>query len=461
MRESLLRLHFAFSQVYCFDMVAHSTDWLACTSCFQVEQLDPDEELAGQAVSHEMCSGIIFTSLDESMAKTIESNVGPSIDAGINLQPLFDRPEQRVSNVLSRRGIGRRVRVQTFTRDELLAERLGEIPRARLGSLSEEQTASLVKKFRSHLVEVNKTGCQTWGGPKSLRVFAKDGSTRATHSPLSVATFLNFGRVLASPQVFRECNHSECFNPEHLTKQERLPEVVSSIYVMSQLMSSLKFSNTRQGCVELKNPSQNILLRKKGSSGFGQRTISVWKVIYYLAFGEVAKDLDRVRVWQACGFFACVNPSHLELERRSSGSDFRGKMLFYKFAAQFLPASGIDIEDCVPLPGRLAEETARQVGTVSVWRYWSPFGTGAQGDKSLDKLACIAALSLDKLGWAFYPAYGGVDESAIACPSQSDCINPHHVLSQILERSLHSWHRHSFVTDFKFSPVVIESTFHF
>ena len=442
-------------------MVTPSIDWLACTSCLQVEQLNPDEELPGQAVSHEMCTGVIFTSVNESMAKTIQNTVGPSIKAGINLQPLFDKPEQRVSNVLARRSPGRRVRVQTFTPDELLAKRLRENPPTRLGSLSEEQTARIVQKFRSHLVEANKTGCQAWSGPKSLRVFAKDGSTRATHSPLSVATFLKFGRALASPQVYRECNFSECHSPEHLTKQHRLPEVVSNFYVMSRLMSSLKSSDTRKGCLEFKNPSKQILLRKKGSSGYGQKSISTWKVIYYLAFGEVANDLDRVRVWPACSFFACVNPSHLELESRSSGSDFRGRMFFYKLAAQFFPASRIDIENCIPLPGRLTEETARQVGTVAVWRYWSPFGTmGAVGDKRLDITACIAALSFDKLGWAFYPAYAGVDEPELACPSQSDCINPHHVSTQILERSLHSWHRHSFVTNFKFSPVAIKSFLH-
>jgi hypothetical protein len=191
---------------------------------------------------------------------------------------------------------------------------------------------------------------------------------------------------------------------------------------------------------------------KKGQNGVGQRSITPWKMIFFLAFGWVPEDKDRVRVWPICGYLPCVNPEHLELEARSAGSGFRERMLFYGFASKFLSSTEIDNQHCVPVPRELVDETARELGTFGFWRYWGPFQTGDIGERTFDKLAGAAALSLEKLGWAFYPAYNAGHEPEISCRNQSDCINPHHLLDQILERSQHSWHRHSVVTNFKVSP---------
>ena len=410
--------------------------------------MDSVESLLANLSIHDACPGTLYASVDQSIAERHEGLLSTRIQTGISLEALLERPKTKPLNSFLGRGRGRKV-TSAFTRDELLSKRLLDNVSDQLGSLSVQQTTQIVQKFWTHLSEADEIGCKIWAGPASLRLYAPDGSTQATHSPLSVATFLRFGRVLRSNQILRDCNFADCLNPEHLSRDLVLPEVVSEFHVISELMKSIRPAEARQGCLKLSGDLQFMVLRKKGSNGLGQLSISPWKLIYYLAFGKLAADLDRGRVWPACGYFACVNPDHLELEPRSLGPNFRGRLLFYKFAAKFFSKSDIDHENCMPVPDSLIEETAREFGTVSFWRYWVPVQTNDQGGLRPDLPAFIAALSFEKLGWAFYPAYYAGDEPEIYCSFKSDCINPYHVATQILDRSLMPWHRHSFATNFR------------
>lgn len=424
--------------------------WVSCFTCMSFELSENPDVFVNFISMHGKCEGQIYTSAtSHDPLSTRKIKNGLSLLA-LNGLPMTEpnRGGERV--YLITLASGKKMRVpKSLMMAAADAQRLRRPQR--LGKLSPERTNELREKLFSNLVIAKGSDCKVWAGPTSIRLYKPDGSTEVTRSPLSVATFIAFGKPLASDKVSRSCQLMNCLNPSHLVRKESeaaQPVPSSDEDLIRQIFARLTRANTESSCLVLKPKGGSLILTSKGSDGSGQKTAVVWKATYFLAFGSLPRDDDRLSVGTTCGYLACVNPDHLRPRGRSQ--TVRDTVI----ALGHLLSPGELIGDqCIYVSDEEASQALVEIGAKNFWSFWTPFFADKTGRPIIDNRIAVAALSLRSFGWGLLPTYLGPKGLGIArCQQDQECINPTHSEEATFALANYHANRSSVLTNFVLSP---------
>ena len=439
-------------------MGAIRQDWAACFTCMQYELVADRGALEKIASQHRKCSGQLYTSMKiPSDARKLEFTELERLNDGLRLKNLDELP--RASRRADHPYIGtmklggRRVRIEqaaAIAAKEAMEKYRGE----RLGKLSPERTKEIVEKYLHFVTSVKGGDCKLWTGPKSIRLYRADGSTEVTRSPLALATFLAFGKGQTADKIFRSCANDKCINHLHLilaTTKPSSPQPIEESDLIKQLFESVSRPQLREACLISKHQSTSLTLRGKGSEDKGQRTATLWKPFFYLAFGSLPNDDDRRRVRTTCGYLSCLNPDHLSLKGRQQLPDPQRAVLMS--LGQLLDLDRLDPDECTYVTDELVAQALGRFGARNQWGSWSPFHEDSKGVLSLSIPVVVAALSLRFLGWCVLPMHlEQKDVRALRCKQDPACINPLHKQEAILELAKHILYRDWVLMSFKLRP---------
>lgn len=435
---------------------------MACFSCRTVNEIQETSQFESFLDFHKDCASPILTSLEVNLVpRTLKVTAREKLRDVVRLQELHNTPlpvntrlAYRSRTVLVKGKVTRglapaKMDIRNFP-DQAVKT---------FGRLSAEQTSRLISRFSGHLLE-QASGCQEWGGPSSVRIYKEDGSTLATHSPQAIASFLKFGKAVSNDRLVRNCGNAACLKPEHLSLAPESPQEVPDISILTSFLGHSRPVEGRPGCAQVKDFSQSTTLRRASPAGLHSRTISDWKIAFFLAFGQLPEDQDRVKVLAKCGFLACVSPGHLELVSKPTALDKKLVERVLRDLQKHLESPTPESEMCIIAPDHAAANAAADFGALNFWSYWTPIAVDAQGKLSLDRFAAIAAISLEHSGWGILPAHlSRQDRKNLQCPLNLGCINPLHVEEAMLAFSAQKSLGTKYVFDFHLRPMRRPDTF--
>ena len=432
-------------------------DWAACFDCLQYGLIGDSGSIEEFVNQHAECKGRLYTSLqppddpnkrDSISNKEIRQEL---IVRQLSELPKHDpRPSYPYVGTIKMGGRRFRATQAVVAAAKEAEERAG---REKLGRLSPERTRDVVEKYLASLTNQEGSDCLLWSGPKSIRLYKPDGSTEVTRSPLSVATFLAFGKALSVDKIFRSCENSNCVNHLHLGRvksEPSLPLPISELDLIKQLVGGISRPKPEEACLTANHQSKSLTLVAKRSDGRGQKTAILWKALYYLAFGTFPSDDDRFRVKTTCGYLSCINPDHLSLNARQRPHP---QLEVLTSLGQLLDLDRLDPDDCTYVTDELDARALERFGARNQWGPWSPFQEDSKGVFSLSTPVAVAALSLRFLGWCLLPMHlEQKDVRALRCKQDPACINPLHKQEAIMVLAKHILYRDWVLMSFPLRP---------